>query len=62
MLKQWNFTFRRKCFTPKGTFLPPVLGPKNKLETRTIIQETLVMSVGIAIIKHTEKVSDFLPH
>lgn len=35
------------------------LGSKNKLGKRAITQRTLVMSVGSAIIKHTEKFSFF---
>lgn len=37
-----------------------MLGPKNKLEKRTIIQGTLVMSVGSAIIKYTKRFDFFL--
>lgn len=40
----------------KAVSSPQFLGPKNTMEKRAIIQETLVMSVDIVIIKHTEKV------
>ena len=59
MLKPWNWAFGWKCSTPTGTFLPQILGPKNKLEKGSIIQGTLVMSAGTAIIEHTGKF-DFL--
>lgn len=56
MVKTWNWGFRWKSCTPKGTFLPQILILKINWKKRAIIQGTLIMSVGSAIIRCTEKV------
>ena len=56
MVKPQKWAVGWKCLPLKALSSPQILGPKNKLEKRTIIEGTLVMSVGSAIIKYTEKV------